>query len=106
MKLDSVKNIKIFQKTLYAKQLECYSYLCELYSELAKLQGPEATAEEIENRYSKPLSLAVKGDLDFNKYGNYEPIEIEIFTKYAKISQELNEYKTSINMLSEVIVNE
>jgi hypothetical protein len=106
MKLDNEKNIKICQKALYAEQLECYANLCELYAKLAKFQGPKATAEDIQNIYAKPLSLAAKGDLDFDKVGIYEPSETEIFVKYAEYSKQLNDFKTASKLLSEVLINE
>ncbi len=58
MKLDTKKNILLYQKALYVEQLHYYSKLCELYSQLSKLHSSLSTAEEIENYYSKPLSLA------------------------------------------------
>lgn len=105
MKLDNQRNIKICQKYLYSKQLECFGNLCELYADLAKLQGPKATPEDIQRAYSKPLSLATKGDLDFDKVGIFEPTETEIFIKYAETAKNLNILKEASNLLSEVIKN-
>ena len=64
MKLDNIRNIRIYQKALYSKQLYYYSKLCELYKELAIIQGPNATSEQIQDTYSTALSLAASGKLD------------------------------------------
>lgn len=106
MKLDCVKNILIYQKSLYAEQLYYYSKLCELYAELANLQSSASTADEIFNIYSKPLSFASSGNLNFSEIDNYSNKELDIFKKYAFFSKKFNEFKKASELLSEVLNNE
>ncbi len=105
MKLDCVKNILIYQKALYAEQLYYYSKLCELYSKLATLHPSASTADEIVNIYSKPLSLASSGNLNFSEIDNYSSQELYIFKKYAFFSEKFNEFKKASELLSEVLSN-
>ena len=88
MKLNNIRNIRIYQKALYSKQLYYYSKLCTLYKKLALLQGPNATAEQIQNKYSTILSLATSGTLsDFLTDDDFSNKEIEILNEYAKYSR-------------------
>ena len=88
MKLDNIRNIRIYQKALYSKQLFYYSRLCELYKELALLQGPKVTAEQIQERYSTILSIAAHGNLsDFITDNDFSQNEIQILNEYARVSR-------------------
>ncbi len=104
MKLNKEKNIKLCQKALYAKQLQYYSKLCELYAELATLKGFDTTPEAIQQAYSAPLSAAVAGK-DFTDIGNapYSPAELEIFKQYAFCSKRLNQFKKAASKLEKAI---
>ena len=88
MKLDNIRNIRIYQKALYSKQLYYYSKLCELYKELATKQGPNATPEQIQNTYSTALSLAASGKLDdFISSDEFSQKEIQVLNEYSKYSR-------------------
>ena len=116
MKLNSEKNIMLCQKALYSKQLQYYSKLCSLYSELAKLKGPNVTPDEVQDTYSEALSLAAKGDLEFLEPENnliylnnhttqrYSDEEIEIFEKYAFHSGRLAQFKEAASILKGSII--
>jgi len=106
MKLNSEKNIMLCQKALYSKQLQYYSKLCSLYSDLAKLQGPDTTPDEVQETYSEALSLAAKGDLSFLESENdiYSENEIDIFKKYAFCSDRLSQFKEAASILKGSII--
>ncbi len=106
MKLNSKKNILIYQKALYVEQLNYYSKLCKLYSKLANIHPSLQTAEDIANFYSKPLSLASQGKFDFIIKEDYSKEELDLFKKYEFFSQNFNEFKNASDLLSEVIKNE
>lgn len=107
MKLNKEKNIKLCQKALYAKQLQNYAKLCELYADLAVLQGFDATPEDVQEAYSFALSKATANDLSFieEQPGNYSNEEMEIFRKYAFFSGRLNQFKHAANILDSAIVD-
>lgn len=116
MRLNSEKNIMLCQKALYSKQLQYYSKLCSLYSELAKLKGPNTTPDEIQDTYSEALSLAAKGDLSFLDSDNkdnysttpiestYSDYESKIFKKYAFYSERLSQFKEAATILKGSII--
>ena len=106
MKLDTKKNILLYQKSLYTEQLYYYSKLCKLYSNLASIHSTLTTAEDIAKFYSTPLSLASKGKYDFIIKNDYSKEELDIFKKYEFFSQRFNEFKKASEVLSEVINNE
>ena len=87
MKLDSVRNIKIYEKSLYAEQLYCYSRLCELYRDLAILQGPNITSEQMQDKFSTILSIATSGNLDDYITSEFSKKEIDILKEYSEVSR-------------------
>lgn len=100
MKLNSEKNLLIYQKSLYVEQLHYYSKLCKLYSNLANLHSSLKTAEEIAEYYSKPLSLSVQGKFDYIIKEDYSEKELEIFKKYEYFSQCFYAFKKASDMLN------
>ena len=115
MNLNTEKNIELCRKALATKQLQYYAKLCELYSELAKLNPHVRTPEQVQERYSSALSLAAKGDLSFLDSSenlvmdtrflgkNFSEDEIKIFKQYAFATNRLREFQEGNNILSEAI---
>lgn len=109
MKLNNEENIIRCQKALYSKQLNTYSKLCNLYANLASSlssKDSQARPEDIEKRYSLPLSLATHGKLDFieNYPENYfSQDEIDTFKKYSSCAKSLTKFKTASDILSNAI---
>lgn len=87
MKLNSSKNIEILQKALYSKQLYCYSILCKLYQKLAYLCGSNATAEQVQEKYSHILSIAAYGNLSDYLTSEFSEKETKILCEYSKYSR-------------------
>ena len=106
MKLDSKKNINIMKKALYAEQLDCYAKLCTLYKKLSFFCGYNATAEEVQNKYSHILSIASSGSLDSFITSEFSNKEIQILNSYAKYSGLFNKYNEALKILSEVKIDE
>ena len=87
MKLDSIRNIKIYEKSLYSEQLYCYSRLCELYRDLAMLQGPNVTSDYMQEKFSTILSIAASGELDNFITSEFSKKEIDVLKEYANYSR-------------------
>lgn len=115
MKLNTNKRVMLCSKALYSEQLKCYASLCECYQALAEHLGPHATALDVQKRYSKYLTLASNGDLDFlNKENNYifsenykgarfQVGEAKLFKEYAKQAKLLRQFKDGAAILADVI---
>lgn len=115
MKLNTNKRVMLCSKALYSEQLKCYASLCECYQALAEHLGHNATALDVQKRYSKYLSLASNGNLDFlNKENNYifsenykgarfQASEAKLFKEYAKQARTLRQFKEGSAILSEAL---
>lgn len=112
MRLNNEKKIMLCQKSLYVKQLEYYAKLCEIYSELAKTQGPNVSHSSLHSRYNDALSDAAIGELGFlseNVYGSdysmprFSKRERELFREYSFASGRLRQFKEASARLSEAI---
>lgn len=115
MKLDTNKKVMLCTKALYAEQLKCYASLCECYQELAKHAGRNATASDVQRKYSAYLTLASKGDLRFTEKENnfvfsegyqgarFQSSEIKLFREYAKQSQRLQQFKNGAAILADAL---
>ncbi len=106
MKLNSEKNLLIYQKSLFVEQLYNYSKLCELYSNLAGLHSSLRTAEEIAEYYSRPLSLASQGKFDYIIKEDYSGKELAIFKRYEHFSQCFNDFQKASYELGAVLNND
>lgn len=111
MKLNTAQNIELCKKALLTKELQYYAKLCELYEQLALMQEGNSTAYQLENKYTSPLTMAARGDIEFtkpeNNYINGKPLynehEISIFTDYAFFSKRLRQFQEAFLKLSNVI---
>ncbi len=120
MRLNSEKKIMLCQKSLYVKQLEYYGKLCEIYSNLAKTQGPNVTPEQLQSRYGFDLTSAASGDLSFlsdqsprfYEYGSnykqprYSQKEQQLFEEYAFASERLRQFKKASEILAPAVTFE
>ena len=118
MRLNNEKKIMLCQKSLYVKQLEYYSKLCEIYSNLAATQGPHISPDKLQSRYAEVLSDAARGDLsvfaqsDEGHYQYGEGYKTPKFTKreedlirdYAFASSRLGQFKVASAILSKSLV--
>ncbi len=108
MNLNTQQNIDLCRKALVTKELQYYSKLCELYAELAIIQNGRLTSEELQSKYSLPLTMAARGDTEFTRPENniingrrlYSNQEIEIFRDYAFSAGRLRQFQEATNKLS------
>lgn len=106
MKLDNKRNILIYQKAAYAEQLVYYTKMCEIYSELSKMPHNFKIASDVENYYSKALSLACSENFNVSSLDpKFSKEEIELIKLYSIYAFEFNNFKTLINDISEVLNN-
>lgn len=115
MNLNSNKRVMLCTKALYAEQLKCYASLCECYEKLASCAGRNATADDVQAKYSTYLTLASEGDLSFlereNNYifseqyqgARFQRTESNIFREYAKQSEMLRQFKDAAAILADAI---
>ena len=108
MNLNTQQNIDLCRKALVTKELQYYSKLCELYAKLAIMQNGRLTSEELQSKYSLPLTMAARGDTEFTRPENniingrrlYSNQEIEIFRDYAFSAGRLRQFQEATNKLS------
>lgn len=107
MNLNTQQNINLCKKALVTKELQYYSKLCELYARLAVMQNGELTPEQLQTKYSVPLTMAARGDIEFTKPENniidgkkvYSNEEIKIFRDYAFSAGRLRQFQEATNKL-------
>lgn len=110
MKLDNEQKVLLCQKALYAKQLEHYAELCDVYNLLAQeLQkelktndSPESLSEQVQKYYGYYLSQAAQGDLSFLEDENcpiFNDRELSAFKKFASSSMKINYFRDASELL-------
>lgn len=119
MKLKDQKSVMLCQKALYAKELEYYSNLCEIYESLAQhaidrhhlqeIPG-KSVAEQVRDIYGKYLTMASNGDTSFLENNRittstyqgprFDSKQIELIKNYSKYASAISHFKLASEKLA------
>lgn len=109
MELNSLKKVELLRKGLYARQLQHYSGLCQVYREILESESrninyiSDIDAERVFAKYAPLLNAASKGDYSFLETHSLSRKDVEFFKTFAYHSLKMDQYKTADSLLRDAI---